>query len=73
VPTWEVVALSAMMDGIELLRAPFLMSCSRDFVSLKLWMLSGCSRLSCSSTWQGGGALSDKLEQQFDHKAGFIL
>ncbi len=62
VPTWEVVALSVTMDGIEPLRTPFLMSCSRAFVSLTLWMLSGCLLISCSSTWQGGGAMLDEIE-----------
>jgi hypothetical protein len=60
--TWEVAALSAMMDGIEPLRTPFLMSCSRAFVSVMLWMLSGCLLISCSLTWKGGGAMSDKIE-----------
>jgi hypothetical protein len=50
VPTWEVAALSAMMDGIEPLRTPFFMSCSRAFDLLTLWMLSGCLLISCSST-----------------------
>jgi hypothetical protein len=62
VPIWEVAALSTTMDGIEPLRTPFLMSCSRAFVSLTLWMLSGCSLISCSSTWQGSRAMLEKIE-----------
>ncbi len=62
VPTWEVAALSAMMDGIEPLRTSFLMSCSKAFISLMLWMLSGCLLIPCSSTWQGGGVMLDKIE-----------
>jgi hypothetical protein len=62
VPMWEVAALFAMMDGIEPLRTPFLMSCLGAFVLLTLLMLLGCLLISCSLTWQGGGAMSDKIE-----------
>ena len=56
VPTLDVAALSATMDGMDPSRTPFLMNCSRAVMSLTLLMRS------CSSTWQGGGAVSYKIE-----------
>jgi len=56
VPTLEVAALSATMDGMEPLRTPFLMICSRVVTSLTLLMVS------CASTWQAGGAVLYKIE-----------
>ena len=56
VPTLDVAALSAMMEGMDPSRTPFLMNCVRAVVSLTLLMRS------CSSTWQGGGAVSYKIE-----------
>jgi len=56
VPTLDVAALFAMMEGMDLLRTPFLMNFSRAVRSLTLLMHS------CSSTWQGGEALSYKIE-----------
>ena len=50
VPMLDVAALSATMEGMELLRTPFLMICSRVVTSLTLLMVS------CTLTWQGGGA-----------------
>ncbi len=56
VPTLEVAALSPMMEGMELFRTPFLINFLRAVVSLTLLVYS------CSSTWQGGGAMLDKIE-----------
>ncbi len=56
VPTLEVAVLSAMMEGMELFRTPFLMNFLREVISLMLLAYS------CSLTWQGGGAMSDKME-----------
>jgi hypothetical protein len=52
-PTFDVAALSARMDGIDLLRTPFLM--------LSLDRVLMCSFVGdfCSSTWQSGGVVSD--------------
>jgi hypothetical protein len=51
-PTFDVAALSATMDGMELLRTPFFM--------LVLDRLLMCSLLDgfCSLTWQSGGVVS---------------
>ena len=56
VPMLEVTALSARMKGMELFRTLFLINFSRAVISLMLLAYS------CSSTWQGGGAMSDKIE-----------
>ena len=56
VPTLDVAALSAKMEGMDPSRTPFLMKFSRAVMALTLLMRS------CSSTWQGGGAVSYKLE-----------
>jgi hypothetical protein len=56
VPTLEVAALSATMEGMEPFRTPFLINFSRAVISLMLLVYS------CSLTWQGGGAMSDKIE-----------
>ena len=56
VPTLDVVALSAMMEGMDLSRTPFLMNFLRAVMSLMLLMRS------CSSSWQVGGALTYKIE-----------
>jgi len=52
----DVAALSATMEGMEPLRTSFLMICSRVVMSLTLLMVS------CTSTWQGGGAVSYRIE-----------
>ena len=56
VPTLDVAALSGTMEAMDPSRTPFLMICSRAVMSLMLLMCS------CSSTWQGGGAVSFKTE-----------
>ena len=56
VPTLDVAALSATMEAMDPSRTPFLINYSRAFMSLTLLMRS------CSSTWQGGGAVSYKIE-----------
>ncbi len=56
VPTLEVAALSARMEGMEPFRTPFLINFLRVVISLTLLAYS------CSLTWQGGGAMSDKIE-----------
>ena len=56
VPTLDVVALSAMMEGMDPPRTPFLMIFLRAGMSLTLLMRS------CSSAWQGGRALMYKIE-----------
>ena len=56
VPTLDVAALSAAMDGMDSSRTPFLIIFSRAVMSFTLLMHS------CSSTWQGGGAVSYKIE-----------
>jgi hypothetical protein len=56
VPTLEVAALSATMEGMEPFRNPFLINYSRAVVLLMLLVYS------CSLTWQGGGAMLDKME-----------
>jgi hypothetical protein len=56
VPTLEVAALSATMEGMELFRTPFLINFLRAVILLTLLAYS------CSLTWQGGGAMSDKIE-----------
>ena len=55
--TLEVAALSTTMEGIEPCKTPFLINFSRAVISLMLLAYS------CSLTWQGGGAMSDKIEQ----------
>ena len=55
VPTLDVAALSAMMEGMDSLRTPVLMNFSRSVMSSMLLMCS------CTSTWQGGGAVSYKI------------
>jgi hypothetical protein len=52
-PTFDVAALSATMDGIDLSRTPFFM--------LILDRVLMCSFVGdfCSSTWQSGGVVSD--------------
>jgi hypothetical protein len=54
--TLEVAALSVTMEGMEPFRTPFLINFSRAVISLMLLAYS------CSSTRQGGGAMSDKIE-----------
>ncbi len=54
--TLEVAALSATMEGMEPFRTPFLINFSRAVILLTLLAYS------CSSTWQGGRAMSDKME-----------
>ncbi len=56
VPTLEVAALSTTMEGMEPFRTPFLINFSRAVILLTLVAYS------CSSTWQGGGAMLDKIE-----------
>ena len=56
VPTLDVAALSVMMEGMDPSRTPFLMNFLRAVMSLTLLLRS------CSSTWQGGGALTYKIE-----------
>jgi len=56
VPTLDVAALSPTMEGMEPLRTPFLMICSKVVMSLTLLMVS------CTSTWQGGGAVLYRIE-----------
>jgi hypothetical protein len=56
VPTLDVAALSAMMEGMDPSRTPFLMNFSSAVMSLMLLMRS------CSSSWQVGGALTYKRE-----------
>jgi hypothetical protein len=56
VPMLEVAALSTTMEGMEPLRTPFLMKFLRTVMSLMLLMYS------YTLTWQGGGAMSDKIE-----------
>ncbi len=53
VPTLDV---AATMEGMDPSRTPFLMKFSRAVMSLTLLMRS------CSSTWQGGRAVSYKIE-----------
>ena len=54
VPTLDMAALFATMEGMELL-SPFLMKFLRAVMSLTLLMCS------CTSTWQGGRAVSYKI------------
>ncbi len=56
VPTLEVAALSATMEGMELFRTPFFINFLRAVISLTLLAYS------CSLTWQGGRAMLDKIE-----------
>jgi hypothetical protein len=56
VPTLDVVALFRMMEGMDPSRTPFLMNFSMAVMLVTLLMRS------CSSTWQGGGAVSSKIE-----------
>ena len=56
VPALDVAALSATMDAMDPSRTPCLMNCSRAVTSLTLLMRS------CSSTWQGGGAVLYKIK-----------
>ena len=56
VPTLDVAAQSAAMEGMEPLRTPFLMICSRVVTLLTLLMVS------CTLTWQDGGAVSYRIE-----------
>ena len=56
VPTQDVAALTMTMEGMEPLRTPFLMICSRVVMTLTLLMVS------CTLTWQGGGAASYRIE-----------
>ncbi len=56
VPTLEVAMLSAMMEGMEQLRIPILMNFLRVVILLTLLTYS------CTLTWQGGGAMLDKIE-----------
>ena len=56
VPTLEVAALSATMDGMDPLRTPSLIMCSRVVMALMVLMVS------CASTWQAGGAVSYRIE-----------
>jgi len=56
VPTLDVTALSATMEGMDPSRTPFLMNFSRAVMSVTLFMPS------CSSTWHGGEAVSYKIE-----------
>jgi hypothetical protein len=56
VPTLEVAALSVTMEGMEPFGTPFLINFLRVVISLTLLAYS------CSSTWQGGRAMSDKIE-----------
>ena len=51
VQTLDVAALSGPMEGMDLSRTPFLMIFFRAVMSVTLLMRS------CSSTWQGGGAV----------------
>ena len=55
VPTLDVTALFATMEGVDLLRTPFLMNFSWAVMSLMLLMCS------CTLTWQGGRAVSNKI------------
>jgi hypothetical protein len=57
VPTLDVAALSATMGGMDPSRTPCLMKFLRAVMSLTFLLM-----LSCSSTWQGGGAVSYKIE-----------
>ena len=54
--TLEVAALSVTMEGMEPFRTPFLINFLRAVISLTLLAYS------CSLTWQGSGAMSDKIE-----------
>jgi hypothetical protein len=54
--TLEVTALSTTMEGMEPFRTPFLINFLRVVILLMLLTYS------CSLTWQGGGAMSDKIE-----------
>ena len=56
VPTLDVAALSGTMEGMDPSRTPFLMNFLRAVMLVTLLMRS------CSSTWQGGGAVSYKIE-----------
>ncbi len=56
VPTLEVAVLSVTMEGMEPFRTPFLINFLRAVISLTLLAYS------CSSTWQGDGAMLDKME-----------
>ena len=56
VPTQDVAALTMTMEGMEPLRTLFLMICSRVVMTLRLLMVS------CTLTWQGGGAASYRIE-----------
>ncbi len=56
VPMLEMAALSARMEGMEPFRTPFLINFSRAVILLTLLGYS------CSLIWQGGGAMSDKIE-----------
>ena len=56
VPTLEVAALSATMEGMEPFWTPFLINFSRAVIMLTFLVYS------CSLTWQGGRAMSDKIE-----------
>ena len=56
VPTLDVAALSGTMEGMDPSRTPFLIIFSRAVMSVTLLMRS------CSLTWQGGGAVSYKIE-----------
>ncbi len=56
VPTLEVAVLSATMEGMESFRTPFLINFLRVVILVKLLAYS------CSLTWQGGGAMLDKIE-----------
>ena len=56
VPTLDVAALSTTMEGMDPSRTPFLMNFLRAVMSFTLLMHS------CSSSWQGGGALTCKIE-----------
>ncbi len=53
-PTFDVVPLSATVDGMELSR----ISC---LILLMLAML--VDDVTCALIWQGGGAVSDKIEK----------
>ena len=56
VPTLDVAALSATMEGMDPSRIPLLMNFLRAVTSLTLLTRS------CSSTLQGGGAVLYKIE-----------
>ena len=55
VSTMDVATLSATMEGMDPLRTPFLINFSSAVMASMLLMCS------CTSTWQGGGAVLYKI------------